>query len=211
MVRWPRRRVCEISTVALAYVVPAGLARQKRSVVARDGWPDGDAGRAARGRRRIDARGGASHRRGRFSPRDRAPGDQGFRGVCELPDVSTSPMADRRASIELGEVDESAIGDIGLADVDDVSVRDPPRRQPLCCRGRSSVREPSGDAVLCVEGLGCTQARADHLGMGFSVLGVSYLSYNRPLVIATLNDWGWCSKGNPPPWYTGEPGPSSYV
>jgi hypothetical protein len=52
---------------------------------------------------------------------------------------------------------------------------------------------------------------ADHLGMGFSVLGVSYLSYNRPLVIATLNDWGWCSKGNPPPWYTGEPGPSSYV
>jgi hypothetical protein len=141
---------------------------------------------------------------GRFFPRDRAPGDQGFRGVCELPDVSTSPMADRRASIELGEVDESAIGDIGLADVDDVSVRDPPRRQPLCCRGRSSVREPSGDAVLCVEGLGCTQARADHLGMGFSVLGVSYLSYNRPLVIATLNDWGWCSKGNPPPWYTGE-------
>jgi len=49
------------------------------------------------------------------------------------------------------------------------------------------------------------KSEADQLGMGFSVLGTSYLSYDRGLVIETLNDWGWCSQEDPPPWYTGGP------
>jgi hypothetical protein len=70
----------------------------------------------------------------RLFPGDRVPGDQGYRGVWELPDVSASPMADRRASTELGEVGESAAGDIGLPDVDDVSTGNPLRRRPLMTR-----------------------------------------------------------------------------
>jgi hypothetical protein len=42
-------------------------------------------------------------------------------------------------------------------------------------------------------------------GMGWSELGESYLHYDRTLFIDTLNDWGWCGEGPPPPWYSGEP------
>ncbi|MGO9977392.1 MAG: hypothetical protein ACLP01_32215 [Solirubrobacteraceae bacterium] len=40
--------------------------------------------------------------------------------------------------------------------------------------------------------------------MGWSALGESYLHYDRTLFIDTLNDWGWCSEGAPPSWYSGE-------
>jgi hypothetical protein len=49
------------------------------------------------------------------------------------------------------------------------------------------------------------ERQAAELGTGSSALGESYLSYDRALVIETLNDWGWHGKGDPPQWYTGEP------
>ena len=44
------------------------------------------------------------------------------------------------------------------------------------------------------------QREAEALGMGWSALGTSYLRYDRELFIETLNDWGWCGEGPPPPW-----------
>lgn len=92
------------------------------------------------------------------------PGDQGFRGVWELPDVSASPMADRRASTELGEVGESAAGDIGLPDVDDVSTGDPLRRRPPMTRTirrasrRLSARVLGGPLIRAPPGGGASAA-----------------------------------------------------
>ncbi len=82
--------------------------------------------------------------------------------------------------------------------------------------------EPHGDDVVVRQfgshlGMLCSvsndwaavKSDADQLGMGFSVLGPSYLSYDRALVIETLNDWGWCGTDDPPRWYTGQPWTSS--
>jgi hypothetical protein len=78
--------------------------------------------------------------------------------------------------------------------------------------------EQHGDAVLVRQfgspmGMLCSMSRdvaalereAKELGMGSSALRESYLSYDRALVVATLNDWGWFGTGDPPRWYTGEP------
>jgi hypothetical protein len=78
--------------------------------------------------------------------------------------------------------------------------------------------EEHGDAVVVREfgnslGMLCSLAEdgaahksdAKQLGMGYSLLGKSYVSYDRALFIDTLNDWGWYGQGDPPPWYTGEP------
>jgi hypothetical protein len=46
---------------------------------------------------------------------------------------------------------------------------------------------------------------AEQHGMFFSILGASYLVYDRELFIDTLNDWGWHSTADPPSWYTGAP------
>jgi len=81
--------------------------------------------------------------------------------------------------------------------------------------------EPFGDAVLVLgfgsaAGLLCAvpetregelglRRQAEARGAGWSVLGASYLSYDRHEFIAMLNDWGWCGDGAPPPWFTHEP------
>lgn len=41
-------------------------------------------------------------------------------------------------------------------------------------------------------------------GLGYTVLGASYETFDRGLFEDTLNDWRWRGKGQPPPWYTGE-------
>lgn len=46
--------------------------------------------------------------------------------------------------------------------------------------------------------------QAEEFGAGWSVLGRSYLRYDRGLFVDTLNDWGWCGAGTPPPWYSGK-------
>jgi hypothetical protein len=80
---------------------------------------------------------------------------------------------------------------------------------------------PRGDAVLVAEfgsdaGMLCAipnsregedelRDRAESRGMGWSVLGPTYLRYDRDVFIDALNDWGWTGEGEPPSWYTGEP------
>jgi hypothetical protein len=40
-------------------------------------------------------------------------------------------------------------------------------------------------------------------GSFWSALGTDYLTYNRELFVATLDDWGWFGSGSSPSWYTG--------
>jgi hypothetical protein len=81
-----------------------------------------------------------------------------------------------------------------------------------CAAGDSIVVPQFGstEGMLCglrptLEGQRELQQRAEASGMGWSVLGPSYLRYDRSLFVDTLNDWGWCAPGPPPAWYTGEP------
>ncbi len=81
--------------------------------------------------------------------------------------------------------------------------------------------EEVGDGVLVAEfsspeGMLCSiressnrnlndRCEADGQGASRSVLGASYLTYDRPLFIETLNDWGWFGEGAAPAWFTREP------
>jgi hypothetical protein len=68
----------------------------------------------------------------------------------------------------------------------------------------------SKTGMLCAmrptpEGQRELQREAEAHGIGWSVLGASYLRYDRDHFIDMLNDWGWWGEGSPPPWYSGEP------
>jgi hypothetical protein len=63
----------------------------------------------------------------------------------------------------------------------------------------------SRQGMLCTVKKDSTELKraAEAQEMGFSALGEPYLSYNRGLFEATLNDWQWCGTATPPSWYTG--------
>ena len=61
-----------------------------------------------------------------------------------------------------------------------------------------AVRETS-------EGQRELRQQAVALGTRWSVLGPSFLEYDRDLFLGTLNDWGWFGVMAPPSWYSGEP------
>jgi hypothetical protein len=68
----------------------------------------------------------------------------------------------------------------------------------------------SPDGMLCAirdtsEGQAELRRQAEALSAGCSVLGRSFLKYDRALFVDTLNDWGWCGARPAPPWYSGEP------
>ena len=87
---------------------------------------------------------------------------------------------------------------------DDLGIEVAPAEEAVLVRGFGSVQGMICAMPESVEERDLRR-RAEAHGCGWSVLGPSYLRYDRQAFIETLNDWGWCGGGSPPPWYTGEP------